>query len=149
MERLRYSVVIQAPRDKTWNTMLGDQTYRQWTEPFASGSHYVGSWNEGSEILFLAPGEQGRMSGMVSRIEKSQPHQYLSIEHLGMVEDGERDTTSDKVQSWAGAREAYTFRETDGGTEVIVEVDTADEYKSMFQDTWPKALQRLKELAER
>ena len=35
-------------------TMLDDKTYRIWTEAFMAGSHYVGDWNQGSEILFLA-----------------------------------------------------------------------------------------------
>jgi len=28
-------------------------------------------------------------------------------------------------------------------------MDTADEYREMFQSMWPKALQKLKELAEK
>jgi hypothetical protein len=148
MQKLVFSIAINAPKEKTWNTMLDDKTYRMWTDAFMAGSHYVGDWSKGSEILFLALDEGGRVSGMVSRIKENRPYEYVSIEHLGIVKDGKKDTTSEEVRPWAGALENYTLRETNGRTEVVVEMDTVDEYASMFQDTWPKALQKLKALAE-
>ncbi|MFA7419230.1 MAG: SRPBCC domain-containing protein [Melioribacteraceae bacterium] len=147
MEKLHFSIEINAPKEKVWDTMLNDVTYRQWTEPFSPGSYYKGNWNKGSKILFLGPSEKGEM-GMVSRIKDNIPFQFISIEHLGMVQDGKEDTTSDAVKSWAGALENYTFTEKGGKTEVAVNIDIADEYKDMFNDMWPKALQKLKELAE-
>ena len=148
MEKLNFSVVIDAPKEKVWNTMLDDETYRIWTEAFCKGSHYVGDWNEGSRILFLAPGENGEMSGMVSRIRESRPHEYVSIEHIGCIQDGKENTSSEEVKNWAGALENYTLRDLGGRTEVLVEMDTNDEYREMFEDTWPKALNKLKETAE-
>jgi len=148
MQKLNFLIIINAPKNKVWNTMLDDKTYRQWTEPFSPGSYYKGSWNKGSKILFLGPGEKGEM-GMVSRIKDNIPFQFISIEHLGMVQDGKEDTSSDAVKSWAGALENYTFTENDGKTEVAVDIDITDEYKDMFQEMWPKALQKLKELAEK
>jgi len=148
MEKLHFKIDIKAPKKKVWNTMLNDDTYRQWTEAFAPGSYYKGKWNKGSKILFLAPGEKGEI-GMVSRIKENKPHQFVSIEHIGIVHNGKEDTSSEAVKVWAGALENYTFRETDGRTEVLVDMDTADEYREMFQSMWPKALQKLKELAEK
>ncbi|HYE22499.1 MAG TPA: SRPBCC domain-containing protein [Verrucomicrobiae bacterium] len=145
MEKLHYSVVINAPKEKVWNTMLNQDTYKDWTEPFMAGSHYVGDWNEGSKILFLAPDkDSGKMSGMISRIKENRPYEYISIEHLGEVRDGEEDIS----KGWEGATENYTFKETDGATEVLVDMDTLEQYKDMFNDIWPKALNKLKELAE-
>ncbi|HML25615.1 MAG TPA: SRPBCC domain-containing protein, partial [Methanomethylovorans sp.] len=77
-------------------------------------------------------------------------YQYLSIEHIGIVQDGKEDTSSKAAKEWAGALENYTFKEIDGTTEVLVDIDIVeDEYKEMFQEMWPKALQKLKELAEK
>jgi hypothetical protein len=45
MDKLNFSIIINASKEKVWNTMLEDKTYRQWTEAFASGSHYIGNWN--------------------------------------------------------------------------------------------------------
>lgn len=149
MDRLKFSIVIDAPKEKVWRTMLDEDTYRVWTEVFMPGSHYIGDWSKGSKILFLAPGETGELSGMVSRIKENRLYEYLSIEHFGVVQNGKEDTSSEAVKQWAGALENYTFKEKEGRTEVLVDLDTADEYKEMFQGIWPKALQKLKELAEK
>src|SRR4030042_4463914 len=140
MDRLHFSIVVNAPKEKVWDTMLNDDTYRKWTDVFMPGSHYIGDWNKGSKILFLAPGKSGEMEGMVSRIKESKPYEYLSIEHLGIVHNGVEDIVSEAVKTWAGALENYTFKEKDGRTEVLVDLDSNEEFKEMFQDTWPKAL---------
>ncbi len=151
MNKLHFSIVINAPKAKVWNTMLDDATYRVWTEAFHPGSHYVGDWSKGSKILFLGPDPTtGKLGGMVSRIKENRLHEYLSIEHLGMVHDGKEDTTSEAVKAWAGVHENYTFKDKAGATEVLVEMDSSgDEFEEMFKDKWPKALQKLKELAEK
>jgi uncharacterized protein YndB with AHSA1/START domain len=149
MNRLYFSIVINAPKEKVWDTMLNQDSYRVWTEVFSPGSHYVGDWNQGSKILFLGPGESGKMGGMVSRIKENRPYEYISIEHRGVVGEGKEDTSSEAAKAWAGALENYTFKEKNGSTEVLVDMDTEEDHKQMFQDTWPKALQKLKELAEK
>lgn len=148
MEKLNFSIEINATKEKVWNTMLEDKTYRAWTEAFSPGSHYIGDWSKGSKILFLGPGQNGEMGGMVSRIKENILHEFISIEHLGIVHDGKEDTTSEAVQAWAGAHENYSFSEKDGVTKVAVEMDSNEEYSEMFNGMWPKALQKLKELAE-
>jgi uncharacterized protein YndB with AHSA1/START domain len=148
MEKLHFSIDIEAPKEKVWDTMLGEDTYRQWTDVFMEGSHYKGDWNEGSKILFLAPNESGKMEGMVSRIKKNREYEFVSVEHLGVVQDGNEDTSSDEVKKWAGALENYTFTEEDGKTTVNVDMDTEEENEEMFSKMWPNALQKLKELAE-
>ena len=149
MQKLKFSIEINATKEKVWNTMLEDKTYRIWTEVFSKGSHFIGDWSKGSKILFLGPNENGEMGGMVSRIKENRMHDYISIEHLGMVQNGQEDTTSDAVKQWAGSLENYTFKNKDGKTELLVDMDINDEYKEMFEGMWPAALKKLKELAEK
>jgi hypothetical protein len=150
MAKLQFSITIDAPKAKVWSTMLEDATYRVWTEAFSPGSHYVGDWSQGSKILFLGPDPNtGKLGGMVSRIAENRLHEYISIEHLGLVSDGVEDTTSEEVKLWAGSHENYTFKEALGATEVVVDMDITDEFKEMFEGMWPKALLKLKELAEK
>lgn len=144
MEKLHFSIIINAPNKKVWETMLGHDTYKIWTNVFGPGSYFVGDWSEGSKMLFLAPGENGKLSGMVSKIKEKKAYEYLSIEHIGEVEDGK-----EKVTEWSGALENYTFKNINGKTEVLVDVDMNEEFKELFQDIWPKALNKLKELAEK
>lgn len=148
MNKLHFSIDIAAPKEKVWNTMLGEQSYRQWTEAFASGSHYEGSWDEGDKILFLAPDEEGKMGGMVSRIKENREHEFISIEHIGVIHDGVEDTESEEARKWAPAFENYTFTEKDGKTTVAVDMDIDKGYEEMFNEMWPKALEKLKKLAE-
>ncbi|MCB0286042.1 MAG: SRPBCC domain-containing protein [Calditrichia bacterium] len=149
MKRLQFSIDINAPKEKVWNTMLNQDTYRVWADVFMPGSHYLGDWNTGSKILFVAPDTSGNVAGMVSRIKENRQYAYVSIEHLGFVQDGKEDTSSEAVKAWAGALENYTFTESNGTTNVFVELDTAEEHAEMFGDIWPKALEELKKLAEK
>ncbi|MCF7831887.1 MAG: SRPBCC domain-containing protein [Candidatus Pacebacteria bacterium] len=150
MQKIHFSIIINAPREKVWNTMLEDATYRQWTTAFNPGSYFKGSWEEGSKILFLGPNPDGNgEGGMVSRIKENRLYEFVSIEHLGMINNGVEDTTSEEVKKWTPAFENYTFASVDGGTKVSVDMDINDDYKTMFEEMWPKALQILKELSEK
>lgn len=149
MANLQFSIHIHAPKEKVWNTMLGETTYPLWTEAFSPGSSYIGSWDEGSEIRFVAPDETGEM-GMISRINENRRYAFLSIEHLGLVKNGNADVTSAEAKEWAGTLENYSFREEDGFTHLVVDLagNIKQEYVQMFEAMWPKALKKLKELAE-
>ena len=149
MEKLQFKIDINAQKEKVWDTMLEDRTYRIWTEEFTPGSHYIGSWDEGSKILFLGPANDGKLGGMVSRIKENKLHKFISIEHLGEVLDGVEDTTSDRVKIWAGALENYTFIDRGDKTELVVDLDINEEFKEMFEGMWPKALQKLKSICEK
>jgi hypothetical protein len=153
MKKQNYSIVIKASKEKVWDTMLEDRTYREWTKVFgpgSSGSYYKGSWEKGAKILFLGfdPGT-GQEAGMVSRIADNKPYEFISIEHIGIVKNGVEDTESVEARKWAPAFENYTFKEKDGVTEVVVDIDVEDDHVKMFEDMWPKALAKLKELAEK
>ncbi len=149
MQTIHLTTFIAAPREHVWDVMLSDATYREWTSVFMPGSYYRGSWDQGAKILFVAPNQDGKgESGMVSRIAESRHPEFVSIEHLGMIEHGVEDTTSEKVQKWAGAHENYTFVEKDGGTELVIDMTIAEDEKAYMEDAWKKALVRLKELAE-
>lgn len=150
MQKIHFSILINAPREKVWDTMLSESTYPQWTTAFNPGSYFKGSWEEGSKILFLGPNPDGSgEGGMVSRIKENRSHEFISIEYLGVISNGVEDITSEDAKKWASLFENYTFIDKDGGTEVLVDIDTLDEYKDMFSDMWPKALQLLKELSEK
>lgn len=149
MEKLHTSIVINVPREKAWNTMLDDASYREWTKLFHPGSYYKGVLAQGEKILFLGPTEEGKEGGMVSRVAEIRPHEFISFEHLGIVKDGVEDTESEEAKKWSPAFENYTFKEVEGGTEVIVDMDIESEYKAQFEEMWSGALKALKELAEK
>jgi len=153
MEKLDFSIVIDAPRKKVWEVMLGKKTYPLWTAVFMPGSHFVGDWSEGSKILFLAPDESGKMSGTVFQVKENKPYEFVSIENIGMVEEGKEDITSKEATVYAGALENYTLKELNGSTDVLIEQfpvrDIPPDYKKMYQNMWQEALKKLKDLVEK
>lgn len=150
MKKLHLSILINAPKEKVWHTMLDDKPYREWIAVFNPGSYYKGDWSKGSKILFLgADPETGEEGGMVSRIAEHKPYEFISIEHLGIVHDGVEDTTSDEARKWAPAYENYSFKEKDGVTEVLVDLEVDEKETEAFNKMWSEALHKLKEMAEK
>lgn len=148
MQIIKFSILINADKQKVWNTMLADKSYRAWTKEFHEGSCYQGSWKKGSEIRFTAPDKDGSQQGIFSRIRENVEYQFISIEHLGSITKGVVDTTSEEVKKWTPSFENYTFTERNSMTELKVEMQTVPEYKSMFEEMWPRALKALKSLCE-
>ena len=149
MKTLHFWIMIDAPKNKVWHTMLDEVPYRDWTTEFSPGSYYRGDWSEGSKVLFLGPDpETGSEGGMVSLVAENRPYEFVSILHLGVVQDEVEDTTSELARQWAPAYENYTFREKGASTEVQVDIDVTEDYVPMFEEMWLRALSRLKELAE-
>lgn len=145
---MHFEISINAPVHQVFNTMISDQPYREWTSVFSPGSYFNGSWEKGSKILFLGPDKEGNEGGMVSKIADNIPDQYISIEHLGMISKGEEITTGPDVEAFAGATENYSFYDLGEKTLLKVDVEVSKEYQEYFDNTWPKALQTLKELCE-
>lgn len=144
MTNLHYSTQINAPREKVWEVMLDDSTYREWASVFMPGSYYQGDWSEGSKMLFLGPSEDGKKDGgMAAVVKENRPQEFISLEYHAEVHDGI------EVPMAGNGFENYTLQDKDGGTEVSVHLlNLPDEYADMFNDTWPAALTKLKEIAE-
>lgn len=147
-DSMHFEIEIEAPVSKVFELMLADKSYRDWTSVFSLGSYYKGDWTKGSSILFLGPGPDGKEGGMVARIAEYVKDKYISIEHLGLYSDGQEITSGPIAESFSGATENYSFVDKEGKTFVKVDMETGGEYKEMFEEMWPKALQRLKEICE-
>ena len=147
MEKMNFSISINAPKEKVWNTLWEDESYRKWTSAFIEGSHAVtDNWKKGTKVLFLDP----KGSGMVSMVAENKPNEYMSFKHLGEVKDGVEDTTSEQAKQWSGATEDYTLTTTNNGTDLKVEMEgnIGDDFKEYFLKAWPEALEKVKKLAE-
>jgi len=149
MERLQYKIDINAPAAKVTELMLGKDTYKLWTAEFEPTSDFEGSWGKGDKIYFTGIDEEGKKGGMVSEIAEHIPHRFVSIRHYGILDDGKEITEGEQVEKWAGGFENYTYEEKDGITTVIVDLDTTPDFIAYFDKTYPKALNRLKELCEK
>ncbi|HET8830278.1 MAG TPA: SRPBCC domain-containing protein, partial [Pelobium sp.] len=134
-----------------YNVMLGinnKSTYEQWTALFNPTSTYEGSWDQGSKILFIGTDENGEKGGMVSRIAENIPNRFVSIAHYGLLTADKEITEGPEVEKWAGGLENYSFEESNGVTTVTVEVDTTEDFIDYMNQSYPKALLKLKEIGE-
>jgi len=144
MKKLNFSIPINAAREKVWNVLWDDATYRKWTSVFDEGSYAVSDWEEGSKVLFLSSSGDG----MYSSIERKIPYELMAIKHNGMVKEGKELPVDEKTKDWAGAMETYTLTEENGSTKLSVEIDITEDMQPYFNDTFPKALDKVKSLAE-
>lgn len=152
MRKLHFELVINAPKEKVWESIITDASYREWTKPFSPNlneSYFEGGWEKGSKIRFLSKDENGEMMGMLAEIVENRKYEFISIKHIGMIMKGVEDTESEEAKKWTSLFENYTLSEQGGKTKVEVDLDTNEEYAEMFEEMWPKALEKLKEIAER
>jgi uncharacterized protein YndB with AHSA1/START domain len=146
MEKINFSTRINAPRERVWKVLWNDDSYKEWTSAFMEGSYAeTDNWKEGSKVLFLGPGGEG----MVSTVAKNKPNEFMSFKHLGVVKNGVEDTDSESAKGWAGSMENYRLTDENGKTKLEVDMDSTDEFKDYFEKTWPVALEKVKELAEK
>lgn len=144
MEKLKFNISINAPREKVWKILWDDKTYRKWTTPFSEGSYMESDWKIGGKTLFL--GSEG--NGMVSTILQLKENEFLSFKHLGMIKDGKEDLESEEIKKWSGLLETYALEYSENQTFLSVDLDIGDDYKVYFIETFPKALKIVKELSE-
>jgi uncharacterized protein YndB with AHSA1/START domain len=148
LEVLHFEISINSSTDKIYKTLITEDTYREWTSVFNPSSYYIGDWKKGSKIVFLGTDKDGNIGGMVSRIKENITDKFLSIEHLGIVKNGIEITSGSEVEGWKGSLENYTLKPNDGRSLLAIDIDSNQEFRSYFLETWPKALEKLKSICE-
>jgi len=129
---------------KGYQSLIGRDSYKQWTSAFGDGLYFEGSWQQGQRIRFLTP--EGH--GVLSEIAEHRPNEFISVRHIGYIaDDGTEDTSSESIRAWAPAYENYTLTATPQGTTLTVDQDMTADFASM-DEAWPKALAKLRELCE-
>ncbi len=145
METLTYSIEIAAPAKKVWETMLNKDTYEQWVSRSWPSSSYDGQWNKGAKIKFIGPNGAGTLAELV----EFKPYEEVLARHIALLgPNGEEDRTSDTALGWIGIAEGYKFAETNGKTTLTVTIETKPQWRDMFDEGWPGALEDLKRITE-
>lgn len=146
MKKITFSIDINAPKEKVWYSLWDEENYENWTSAFCEGSHAISDWNEGGKIYFLGPGGGGGMSSIIS-IKK--PFDTMSFKHLTEIKDFKELPITEEIESWSGSEERYVLSENNGITTVTVTIDVVEKFADYFSETFPKALQKVKEIAEK
>ncbi len=148
LERLHFEISINAKTKKVYETMLDEKHFAEWTSVFNPNSQFKGSWEKGSKILFLGIDTDGSIGGMVARIKENIPNKFVSIKYFGVIQNNKEIISGPEIEGWTGALENYSFTEMNGKTLLAVDLDSNLEFMAYFKDTWPKALNKLKDICE-
>lgn len=141
MKEMKFSLEISATKEKVWDTLWQDETFRQWAGIIDPGTHMVGDLKAGSEVQFIS----GNGYGVTSLVEKVAPYEFLLFLHQADTKD---DGKRDREKEWTGGKESYLLEERHGSTILTAAFDVPPDQEEYFTATYPKALERVKELAE-
>jgi len=142
MKQMQFQVEIYAPKEKVWDTLWHDKTFRQWAGIIDPGTYMVGKLKEDNEVQFISA-ENGY--GVTSLIEKLMPNEFLLLRHQTDTQD---NGNQEREEEWTGGQESYALTENAGTTTLTVAFDVPPELKEYFVVNYPKALEQLKALAE-
>ena len=142
INRLKFSIDIKAEKATIWKALWNESSYREWASVFFEGSYAVtDDWKEGSKVHFLAPDQ----SGIYSIIEKHIPNNIIQFKHIGNVVKGKEQPIDNETKKWSGATEIYKLTERKDTNTLAVEIDVMDEHLEFMTNTFPQALEKVKD----
>ena len=142
MKEMQFRVEIRAPKEKVWDTLWQDETFRQWAGIIDPGTHMVGDLKEGNEVQFISANGYG----VTSLVEKLTANEFLLFRHQADTQD---EGKQDREKEWTGGAESYALAEKDGTTTLTAAFDVPPELEEYFKVNYPKALEQVKVLAEK
>lgn len=149
MKKYSKSIEIAADQRTVWETVVDPLKYEAWAGNFGKGSYFEGGWNIGDAIRFLACDDEGRLGGVVSRIAESRYPEFISIQHMGIINNGVEDVNSEMAREWSNFFENYHIDSVEEGrTRFTVDMDIGEAYMDTFEDMWPRALDSIKNISE-
>ena len=142
MKELRFTIKIHAAKERVWETLWQDETFREWAGIIDPGTHMVGELKEGNEVQYIS----GNGYGVTSLVEKLVEGEYVLLKHRADTQD---DGKREREKEWTGGEESYALAEEGGTTTLTAAFGVPPELEGYFMANYPKALERVKALAER
>jgi hypothetical protein len=142
MKELQFVIEINAPKEKVWDTLWQDETFRERAGLIDPGTYMVGDLQEDSEVQFISA-ENGY--GVTSLVAKLIPGEFLLLKHQA---DTQGSGEQEREKEWTGGKESYLLEEKDGVTTLTAAFDVPSELENYFKDNYPKALEKIKTLTE-
>lgn len=142
MKELQFSIEINTSKERVWSTLWADKSFRDWASIIDEGTYMKGEMKEGNEIQFIS---SVNGYGVTSLIEKLIPNEFVLFRHSADTKDAGQQ---EREKEWTGGTESYSLTEKNGVTALIVKTDVPQELEEMFNIILPRALERIKTLAE-
>lgn len=143
MKKIQFSIEINAAKARVWETLWEDITFRDWANIIDEGTYMKGVMKEGNEIQFISSVSG---YGVTDLVEKLNPNDFVLFRHGA---DTKESGQQEREKEWTGGTESYSLAEKNGVTTLIVKTDVPKEQEETFNIRFPRALERLKMLAEK
>lgn len=142
MKKMYFSIEINASKEKVWDTLWQDESFRLWAGIIDQETYMVGDLRKGNIIKFIS---KRNGYGVTSIVEELIVNEFLLLRHESDTQDaGMRE----RVNEWTGGTESYKLIKNDGSTTLSTTFDVPEDMESYFSSVYPKALQKVKTLAE-
>lgn len=142
MKETQFTIEINASKEKVWAILWEDTTFRDWANLIDEGTYLRGTLKEGNEIEFISAVNG---YGVTSLVEKLIPNEYGLLRHGADTQDSGQ---SEREKEWTGGSESYSLAEANGVTTLTVTVDIPQQLEETMNIRLPRALERIKNLAE-
>ena len=143
MKELQFSIEINASKERVWATLWDDTTFRDWASFIDEGIYMSGVLEQGSEVQFLS---SVNGYGVTDLVEALKPNAFILFRHES---DTKESGQQERQKEWTGGTESYSLAEKNGITALTVKSDIPHELEETFQIRFPRALERIKALAEK
>ncbi|PTQ84959.1 hypothetical protein C8U37_10687 [Trichococcus patagoniensis] len=143
MKKLQFSIEINASKESVWATLWEDASFRVWANIIDEGTYMKGEMKEGNEIQFLS---SVNGYGVTSLIEKLDPNAFVLFRHSA---DTQASGQQEREKEWTGGKESYSLTEKNRITTLTFNTEVPEELEEIFTISLPKALERIKMLAEK
>ncbi len=148
-KEIRKSIEIDASREKIWDAITSDESFRDWCSAFCDGSYFVGDWSEGSKMRFLGPSpEDGQEGGMISEVVEHKPGHVLRLKAVGEISNGEEKYSGGSFPEWLGSPEEYSLIGDAAPYELQIYAETPENMHEFFNSAWDQSVNRIKEISE-
>ncbi len=142
MKEIHYSISINASKEKVWEILWEDKTFRVWANIIDEGTYMLGEMKEGNEIQYIS---SLNGYGVTSRIEKLNPNEFILLRHSA---DTKESGQQNRENEWTGGIESYLLMEKNGVTNLLIKIDIPLEQEESFNEKLPRVLKCIKTLAE-
>lgn len=142
MKEMQFQIEIHAKKEKVWDTLWQDKTFRQWAGIIDPGTYMIGDLELGNEVQFISA-ENGY--GVTSLVEKLVLNEFLLLRHQA---DTQNSGSQEREKEWTGASESYQLSEEDDITNLTVIFGVPESMEEYFKINYPKALDQVRILAE-
>ena len=122
---------------------MENKTFRDWGNIIDEGQYMVGEIKEGNEVQFISSVSG---YGVTSLVEKLIENEFVLFRQMADTKDSGQQ---EREKEWTGGAESYSLAENEGVTILKVDIDVPPGQEETFKDRFPKALERVKILAEK